>query len=55
LQSLQKHPPISDATIKGHMDQMCQNLCSTKLHALLDLTPKLPDTDAFPPTIDNGE
>jgi len=34
---------------------MCQNLCSTKLHAPLDLTPNLPDADAFPLAIENGE
>jgi len=55
LQLLQKHPPLSDATIKGHLDQMCQNLHSTKSHAPLDLTPDLPDADAFPPAIENGE
>jgi len=55
LHSLQKHPPISNATIKGHLDQTCQNLCSTKLHALLDLNPELPDANAFPPAIANGE
>jgi len=30
LQSLRKHPPISEATIKGHLDQTWQNLHSTK-------------------------
>jgi len=36
LQALQKHPPLSNATVKGHLDQTCQNLCSTKLPTPLD-------------------
>jgi len=55
LQLLKKHPPLSDATIKGHLDQTRQNLRSTKSHAPLDLTPNLPDANAFPPAIENGE
>jgi len=54
LQSLQQYPQLSDATIKGHLDQTHQNLQSTKLPTPFDLAPKLPDADAFPPAIDNG-
>jgi len=51
LQTLQKHPPLSNATIKGHLDQTRQNLRSTKTTPPFDPTPEPPDIDAFPPAI----
>lgn len=44
---LQRHPPHSVATAKGHLDQVCQNLRSTRV-APKDLLP--PDFDDIFPT-----
>ncbi len=59
LATLHKHPPISKATIKGHLDQTRKNLCSTKCAPPTTEPPTSnavsPNDNAFPPAIDNGE
>ncbi len=51
LASLQKHPPLLDATVKGHLDQTRMNQQSTKIP-----TPSAPPNDnTFPPALDKSE